>query len=247
MRTLRRLGFVALVLGFAQVVFGAIVRITGSGMGCGDHWPKCNGVWFPPLDNAELFIEITHRWIAAGLLIAILALLVAAYAQRDELGIAGRGGVLRVALGAAVLWLAPGTWRRSPQSPGRDRAVPTDWEVVARRWEEPGTLILVRPNVAHAVWLFWRPDGRLRSWYVNLQKPVRRTRSGFDSMDQALAAALRRKPAALRVVPGEVVDADEPLKDKPAVPDKVIRGSFPPSEQPPAVVAPREGGRKTLR
>jgi ATP-dependent Lon protease len=68
-----------------------------------------------------------------------------------------------------------------------------------------------------------------------------------DSMDQALAAALRRKPAALSVVPGEVVDADEPLKDKPAVPDKVIRGSFPPSEQPPAVVAPRHGGHSPTR
>ena len=88
--------------------------------------------------------------------------------------------------GLSALWLAPGTWRQSPQSPGRDRAIPTDWEVVARRWHEPGTLILVRPDVAHATWLFWRPDGALRSWYVNLQEPVRRTRFGFDSMDQAL-------------------------------------------------------------
>ena len=103
----RRLAYVALALAYAQIVFGAIVRITDSGMGCGDHWPKCNGVWFPPLDNSELIIEITHRWIAAGLLIAILALVGAAYAQRDEPGVAGRGGVLRVASAAAVLWLAP--------------------------------------------------------------------------------------------------------------------------------------------
>ena len=41
MRTIRTIGYVALLLGFAQVVFGAIVRITGSGMGCGDHWPDC--------------------------------------------------------------------------------------------------------------------------------------------------------------------------------------------------------------
>ena len=103
----RRLAYLALALAYAQIVFGAIVRITDSGMGCGDHWPKCNGLWFPPLDNTELVIEITHRWIAAGLLIAILALVAAAYVQRDEPGIAGRGGVLRVATAAAVLWLAP--------------------------------------------------------------------------------------------------------------------------------------------
>jgi heme A synthase len=103
----RRLAYLALVLAYAQIVFGAIVRITDSGMGCGDHWPKCNGHWFPPLDNAELVIEITHRWIAAGLLVAILALLAVAYTQRRQPGVGGRGGVLRMAAVAAFLWIAP--------------------------------------------------------------------------------------------------------------------------------------------
>jgi heme A synthase len=103
----RRLAYLALFLAYAQIVFGAIVRITDSGMGCGDHWPKCNGLWFPPLDNTELVIEITHRWIAAGLLVAMLALVAAAYAQRHTPGIGGRGGVLRIASVAAALWLAP--------------------------------------------------------------------------------------------------------------------------------------------
>jgi heme A synthase len=103
----RRLAYLALVLAYAQIVFGAIVRITDSGMGCGDHWPKCNGLWFPPLDNTELVIEITHRWIAAGLLIATLALVATAYTQRHRPGIGGRGGVLRIATVAAGLWLAP--------------------------------------------------------------------------------------------------------------------------------------------
>ena len=59
MTLIRRLAYLALVLAYAQIVFGAIVRITDSGMGCGDHWPKCNGLWFPPLDNTELVIEIS--------------------------------------------------------------------------------------------------------------------------------------------------------------------------------------------
>jgi heme A synthase len=107
MTLIRRLAYLALFLAYAQIVFGAVVRITDSGMGCGDHWPKCNGLWFPPLDNTELVIEITHRWIAAGLLVATLALVAAAYAQRHQPGIGGRGGVLRIASVAAALWLAP--------------------------------------------------------------------------------------------------------------------------------------------
>jgi heme A synthase len=103
----RRLAYLALFLAYAQVVFGAVVRITGSGMGCGDHWPKCQGVWFPPLGNTELVIEITHRWIAAALLVATLALVGTAYVHRQQLRVGGRGGVLRAASMAAALWLAP--------------------------------------------------------------------------------------------------------------------------------------------
>ena len=51
MRAVRRLGYLALLIGFAQIVFGAVVRITGSGMGCGDHWPDCYGS-FTPAPNA---------------------------------------------------------------------------------------------------------------------------------------------------------------------------------------------------
>jgi heme A synthase len=76
-------------------------------MGCGDHWPKCHGVWFPPLGNTALVIEITHRWIAAALLIATLALVVTAYVHRQQPRVGGRGGVLRSASLAAALWLAP--------------------------------------------------------------------------------------------------------------------------------------------
>ncbi|HEV8516634.1 MAG TPA: endopeptidase La [Candidatus Limnocylindrales bacterium] len=59
-----------------------------------------------------------------------------------------------------------------------------------------------------------------------------------DSMDQVLASALRRKPSALKIVERPEVVEDGRLRDRPKAPDKVIRGSFPPAEQPPAVVAP---------
>jgi cytochrome c oxidase assembly protein subunit 15 len=104
MQSLRRLSYVALGLAFAQIVFGAIVRITGSGMGCGDHWPKCNGEWFPPHDRLDLIVEITHRYLALGLSVVIVALLVMAFTRRSESGVGGRGGVLRpVALASALV------------------------------------------------------------------------------------------------------------------------------------------------
>jgi heme A synthase len=103
MTALRRLSIVSLVLGVGHVVFGAIVRITGSGMGCGDHWPKCHGYWFPPLDRTDLIIEVTHRYFAATLSFAILALLALAFLRRKTPGVSGRGGVLRASLLAAML------------------------------------------------------------------------------------------------------------------------------------------------
>ena len=106
MQSLKRLSVVALVLAFTQIVFGAIVRITGSGLGCGDHWPRCNGEWFPPHDRIDLIIEITHRYIALGLSLVILALVIAAFLRRDEPGVGGAGGVLRPAIIAGVLVVA---------------------------------------------------------------------------------------------------------------------------------------------
>ena len=103
MQSLRRLSLAGLVLAFAQIVFGAIVRITGSGMGCGDHWPKCAGAWFPPHDRIDLIIEITHRYLALALSLVIVALLVKAFTSRHKRGVSGPGGVLAPSVVAAVL------------------------------------------------------------------------------------------------------------------------------------------------
>jgi heme A synthase len=102
-RTLRGIGYLALVLGFAQVVFGAIVRITGSGMGCGDHWPDCYGSFTPAHNGANLLVEISHRYGAAALSLAIVALAAVAWIRRREPGVGGAGGVLRASLLAVVL------------------------------------------------------------------------------------------------------------------------------------------------
>ena len=108
MKAVRRLSLVALATACLHLVFGAIVRISGSGMGCGNNWPKCYGYWFPPFSRPDLVVEVTHRYLASILLASVAFMAFAAFRHRGETGIDGRGGVLRSSLGSlgAVLLAA---------------------------------------------------------------------------------------------------------------------------------------------
>jgi heme A synthase len=103
MQAVRRVGYVALLIGFAQVVFGAIVRISGSGLGCGNHWPDCFGSYAPTTSAQSLLVEISHRYGAAALSIAIIALALVALKARNDDGLGGRAGALRPSLLAVLL------------------------------------------------------------------------------------------------------------------------------------------------
>ncbi|MBV6522402.1 MAG: Heme A synthase [Gemmatimonadaceae bacterium] len=106
MTGLRRLSWATLVFAVGHIVFGAIVRITGSGMGCGEHWPRCHGYWFPPFSRPDLIIEVSHRYFAATLTAAILVCVAWAWRRRREPGVGGSGGVLWPLLVAAGLVVA---------------------------------------------------------------------------------------------------------------------------------------------
>jgi heme A synthase len=92
------LAWTAAAATYLLIVLGAVVRITGSGMGCGDHWPLCNGHLFPPLHDIGTVIEWSHRVVAA--LVSALVVALAVYA-----------------------WLL-----RGRADPGRKPGVPGPWE-----------------------------------------------------------------------------------------------------------------------
>jgi heme A synthase len=79
-RRFRRFAAGFLVYLLAVILFGAWVRITHSGAGCGSHWPTCNGQVLPLHPSVETIIEFTHR-LTSGLL-GILGLVLVAWAAR---------------------------------------------------------------------------------------------------------------------------------------------------------------------
>src|SRR6266566_5778752 len=120
-RSFTRLAWTAATFTYLLIILGAIVRITGSGLGCGEHWPLCNGKLLPPLDLPTM-IEYGHRLAAATVSALVLAL--AAYAWWLQRG-AGSGEryppvktaylalgllVVQVLLGAVTVKLSLPPW-----------------------------------------------------------------------------------------------------------------------------------------
>jgi heme A synthase len=61
------------------ILWGAFVRATGSGAGCGSHWPLCNGEWVPRAPALETLVELSHRLTAGLVVLATAGLLVWAW------------------------------------------------------------------------------------------------------------------------------------------------------------------------
>lgn len=56
------------------ILWGAFVRASGSGAGCGSHWPLCNGEVVPQAPQLQTIIEFTHRITSGIALIATVVL-----------------------------------------------------------------------------------------------------------------------------------------------------------------------------
>jgi heme A synthase len=79
------------------ILWGAYVRASGSGAGCGSHWPLCNGEVLPRAREIETLIEFSHRLTTglAGLL--VVGLVIAAFRAFPKRHPARLGAVLSLA------------------------------------------------------------------------------------------------------------------------------------------------------
>lgn len=74
-----KFAWAVLVWNVIVVLWGAFVRATGSGAGCGNHWPLCNGEVVPASPQVETLIELSHRLTSGVALIGVLVLLIWAF------------------------------------------------------------------------------------------------------------------------------------------------------------------------
>lgn len=76
---LNRYAWGVLVWNVLVALFGAFVRATGAGAGCGAHWPTCNGEVIPRAPQVETLIEFTHRATSGLAFLSVLVLLLLAF------------------------------------------------------------------------------------------------------------------------------------------------------------------------
>ena len=96
-RWLRGLAWAAVISAFALIILGGIVRVTGSGLGCGGDWPLCDGRLFPAMTAADI-IEYSHRLVASALvgplIIATAALAILRFRREKWLSLTAAIAVL---------------------------------------------------------------------------------------------------------------------------------------------------------
>lgn len=88
-----------LAYNLAVIVWGAYVRASGSGAGCGSHWPLCNGQVIPRTGLTETLVEFSHRLSSGVALLLAIAMLV--WARRAY----PRGHHVRLGAGLAMFFM----------------------------------------------------------------------------------------------------------------------------------------------
>ena len=79
-----RAAWFTLVITLFVILWGAFVRATGSGAGCGSHWPTCNGEIIPRAELSETLIEFTHRLTSGIAFLMVLGLLIWAFRRFEK-------------------------------------------------------------------------------------------------------------------------------------------------------------------
>jgi cytochrome c oxidase assembly protein subunit 15 len=95
---LRRFAWGVLAYFVGVILWGTLVRATGSGAGCGDHWPLCNGTVMQQSPRLDTIIEFTHRLTSGLSFFSVVALMVWVYRTTV------RGHLARAAAVASVVF-----------------------------------------------------------------------------------------------------------------------------------------------
>ncbi len=95
-----RFAWFVLAFNLLVIVWGAFVRASGSGAGCGSHWPLCNGQVIPRSPSLKTLVEISHRATSGIALLMVVALAVWAFRAFPR-----KHDVRRAALASLVLML----------------------------------------------------------------------------------------------------------------------------------------------
>jgi heme A synthase len=77
--TFRKIAWATLLATLAVILWGAYVRASGSGAGCGSHWPTCNGEVIPRPKSIKTVIEFTHRITSGAALVMTIVQLASAF------------------------------------------------------------------------------------------------------------------------------------------------------------------------
>ena len=107
-----RFGWIARAMSVLVIVWGAVVRATGSGAGCGSHWPLCNGDVVPLAPTAATVIEFVHRvtsglvmLLAVGLVVMARRTFPAGHQARKWAAISLVFMLIEAAIGAGIVLL----------------------------------------------------------------------------------------------------------------------------------------------
>ena len=137
---LRRFAWGVLAYFIAVILWGTLVRATGSGAGCGNHWPLCNGTVMQHSASVDTLIEFTHR-ITSGLsFFSVVGLLAWTFAGTVRGHLARAAAVASVAftlveamLGALLVKLGLTAQSQSPLRPALPGAAPDQHAAAAGR------------------------------------------------------------------------------------------------------------------
>lgn len=177
-RRFTRLAWITVGYNLLVILWGAWVRVTGSGAGCGSHWPLCNGEVVPRSPSTETLIELSHR-ITSGLDgFLVLALVVVAYRvfpRRHRVRVAAVASLIFL-LGEVLVGAGLVKFELVADNDSAERALVMAFHLV-------NTFLLLGALALTALW-----SGGL--WSERLARPVFRRRGRHPGARQAAVAGL---------------------------------------------------------